>query len=302
MAQAAVVLRRAGEDERVMLAPGDVIGRSQAAALCLDDPRVSEAHAMVSLRERALKLIGLRGWLRHDGDVTQELTLCVGARVEFAPGVELVCEDVSLPDHLVGLELPGGLVVTLVKTMTLKVEAGKPTLRGGFDADGDANFWSIGAQWRVRRRGGEPEALTPGQTVTVRGVELRVVEVPLAAGSRTQTRSQMRLPLTLTRSGGRVRVQYPGAEPVLISGIPGKILSSAIGRGLSASWEEVIADVWPDDVSTRAALRYRFDAGLSRLRDALRHALPDHDDLLSMDGTGVLVVRLSDDDPLEFEP
>ena len=47
----------------VLLGPGDLIGRSPTAALHIDDPRISEAHSMVSLRGSQLKLLALRG--RH---------------------------------------------------------------------------------------------------------------------------------------------------------------------------------------------------------------------------------------------
>ncbi len=40
--------------------PGGLIGRLPGAALRLDDPLVSEAHALVSLRGRKLKLLALR--------------------------------------------------------------------------------------------------------------------------------------------------------------------------------------------------------------------------------------------------
>jgi hypothetical protein len=47
--------------EELELEPGDVIGRSWKAALWLQDPRVSECHAAVSLRDGGLRLIALRG-------------------------------------------------------------------------------------------------------------------------------------------------------------------------------------------------------------------------------------------------
>ncbi len=43
------------------LYPGDIIGRLWSAALHVDDARVSEAHALVSLRGRELQLLALRG-------------------------------------------------------------------------------------------------------------------------------------------------------------------------------------------------------------------------------------------------
>lgn len=49
-----------GTARRVDRAPGDLIGRLPGAALQIADPRVSEAHAMVSLRAGELVLLALR--------------------------------------------------------------------------------------------------------------------------------------------------------------------------------------------------------------------------------------------------
>jgi pSer/pThr/pTyr-binding forkhead associated (FHA) protein len=46
----ATVRLRLPDGSTTTLAPGDIIGRMASAALVLDDGRVSEAHAMVSLR------------------------------------------------------------------------------------------------------------------------------------------------------------------------------------------------------------------------------------------------------------
>ena len=48
------------DGDRHVLGVGDLIGRLPSAALVVDDPRVSEAHAIVSLRRAALHLLALR--------------------------------------------------------------------------------------------------------------------------------------------------------------------------------------------------------------------------------------------------
>ena len=47
--------------------PGSILGRLSSASVRIDDPRVSEAHALVSLRGSELKLLTLRGSIRVDG-------------------------------------------------------------------------------------------------------------------------------------------------------------------------------------------------------------------------------------------
>lgn len=48
----------APDDTEWLLGPGDRIGRLASAALTIDDARVSEAHAMISLRGGELRLLG----------------------------------------------------------------------------------------------------------------------------------------------------------------------------------------------------------------------------------------------------
>ena len=57
------------------LRPGDIIGRMRGAALCLDDPRISEAHALVSLRGSTLRLLALRGRMSVDGKPRSDAVL-----------------------------------------------------------------------------------------------------------------------------------------------------------------------------------------------------------------------------------
>ena len=66
------------------LGHGDVIGRLESAALHLSDPRISEAHAMVSLRGGALKLVALRGRLVVDGAALRDVELVPGLVVQLA--------------------------------------------------------------------------------------------------------------------------------------------------------------------------------------------------------------------------
>src|SRR5690606_9907840 len=64
---------------------GGFIGRSPFATLHLDDPRVSEAHALVSLRHGSLYLLALRRRFAVDGRPADELRLAEGQLIELAP-------------------------------------------------------------------------------------------------------------------------------------------------------------------------------------------------------------------------
>ena len=63
------------------LVSGDIIGRIWGAALRLDDPQISEAHALVSMRGTALKLLALRGRFVVDPGCSYR---CGGRRSSFA--------------------------------------------------------------------------------------------------------------------------------------------------------------------------------------------------------------------------
>ena len=103
----AYVRFRLGNGETRDLGPGDVIGRAWTAALPLFDPFVSEAHALVSLREGALKLLGLRGRLSVGGKSVSEVILSNRLEVGLSPRTTLEVVEVSVPSALLALDVPG---------------------------------------------------------------------------------------------------------------------------------------------------------------------------------------------------
>ena len=296
--RAVAVFRLAKSNERVAVGPGEFIGRSDVATLCVDDPRISEAHAMVSLRDRHLKLMSLRGRFRVEGQVLHEVILAAGMVLELAPGVNLVCESIHMPDALVGVKISGIPEVPLTGTMTLHAH-GVPSLKRGFDPAGDAVFWSVGEQWRVRVDGAPTQVLALGDVLECFGLEIEVVNVPLSDLSQPRTKSALRAPLVFVCANSHVRIERASEVPLRVSGIPGKILSSVLCRGGQADWQEIVEDVWPGEQAAHDVMRRRFDAGLRRLRDALLHISQSDAPLLTLDGAGVLVFHLTKQDRVE---
>lgn len=295
MSSARIILKHKESGQRTTLGPGDFIGRSEVAALCLDDPRISEAHAMLSLRDRHLQLIALRGRFRHEGKVLTEMRLTQGVEVELAHDVTLVCEHVEMPRALLGLLIDGELEITLTHTMTLYAD-GVATIKRGYASDGDAIFWSNGSSWRMRTGDAPARTIRAGDRISIGQTELDVIAIPLERATHARTRDTLRAPLRFHPHRTCVEVHPEGGETMLVSGVPGKILASLLRRDLTASWQEIIADVWPEDASTLSALRRRFDAGLRRLRDHLKVVLPEHEDLIKLDGTGIVILHLSPQD------
>lgn len=296
--RAVAVFRLVESHERVAVGPGEFIGRSDVATMCVDDPRISEAHAMVSLRDRHLKLMSLRGRFRVDGKVLHEVVLSTGLVLELAPGVNLVCESIHMPDALVGLSIAGVPEVPLTGTMTLHAQ-GVPSLKRGFDPEGDAVFWSVGEHWRVSIDGAPAKVLAIGDRFQCLGLQVEVVNVPLADLSQPRTKSALRAPLVFVCASSHVRIERASEVPLRVSGIPGKILSSVLCRGGQADWQEIVTDVWPGEYAAQDIMRRRFDSGLRRLRDALLHISHGEAPLLTLDGAGILVFHLTKQDRIE---
>ncbi len=103
----ATVRLLAPDESAVVLGAGDLIGRMPSAALMVDDARVSEAHAMVSLRGGELRLLGLRGMFAVDGKPVQDLVLQPGVEFELAPGLLFSVLEVELPKAVLAVEGEG---------------------------------------------------------------------------------------------------------------------------------------------------------------------------------------------------
>lgn len=82
------------DGRRVALGPDAIVGRSRAATLRLDDPRVSTVHAELSWREAGPCLLARGGRLIVGGRAQAELPLAPGLRFGLAPGLEFLVEDV----------------------------------------------------------------------------------------------------------------------------------------------------------------------------------------------------------------
>ncbi len=290
---ASVVLTHRQSRQSAVLGPGDFIGRSEGAALCLDDPRVSEAHAMVSLRDGNLKLIALRGRFRKGKEVLGETVLRPGVVLELARDVHLVCEKVHMPDAVLGLLIDDELEVMLTNTMTLYTSE-VTTLKRGYDPHGAAIFWTTGSLWRVQIADQQPRTLKQGQTFTIGQTCVKVIAIPLDRTAQTRTRNSLRSPLHFTCHDAHVEIARVNEPTIRVSGIPGRILLSLLRRQGTASYQEVVSDVWEQDASTDVSLRRRFDTGIRRLRAQLRHAQDnEEEELVQLDGTGVVTLTLS---------
>ena len=282
-------------NERVALGHGDLIGRIDSAALHVDDARISEAHAMVSLRGEALRLLALRGRIRVDGRFVNDVEIVPGLRVLLADAVELHFERVHLPAEVLAIRFADLPQHVLTSTISLHSRGG-PTIVPGFDPRASAVLWSTNGVWRMVEPDGTPRPLHANTSCAVGGVPLVVEAVSLESAAYEGIRPLPSTGLELLAAGAAVRIQRPGDErPTMIGGVPGRILDQLIRAGGALSWRGLADGVWPDDRSVEASLRRRLDAGIGRLRERLREADAEHIEI-ALDGAGTVCLRLTEQD------
>lgn len=268
----AIAWFRVGDESApVAVGHGGIVGRLPSAALWLDDGRVSEAHAMVSLRGTSLRLMGLRGRFSVNGAVVGEVALRPGLRVGLAEGVDVVCVQVDVPSHVLGLAIGSADASPIVPTGTTSLVGGSPIrVRAGVHRDAAVVIWSSGMGWRARIGAADPVDVAAGTHFDVGGAPVHVVDVPVENAATPATATTLRPQLTLVVAPAGVSVAVEGAPPVFVGGTGGRLLGALAAADGPLAWREVAARVWVDDRSSEASLRQRFDTTLSRLRARLR--------------------------------
>ena len=129
------------------LGVGELVGRLWSAALQIDDPRVSEGHAMLSLRSGDLWLLALRRRLAVEGRSVAEVRLVAGQRIGLAQGIELVVEAVELPATALAIEAPGLPTMILPGLCSLQV---RPQIQvfARYEVDAACLLWDTDDGWR----------------------------------------------------------------------------------------------------------------------------------------------------------
>lgn len=273
---------------------GDLIGRTWAAALRIDDPEVSEAHAMLSLRGEQLWLLALRRRFSVDGRSTDAVALSAGTRVRLAPKVELVVEAVELPATVLGLSGPGLPPQALPGACSLDFDP-HPRLVPGFQPTAAAHFWMTGGDWRARV--GEADFdLVAGRDLVLAQGTWHVVEIALATAGRSATRAGDG-PLRVVASFDTVHIHRSDGEVVVIAGKLAQVLSELVSLRQPVAWEELARPQWPQ-IPDRELLRRRWDGLLNRLRDRLREG-GLRTDLVSSTRVGLVELVLREGDVIE---
>jgi len=293
----ASVTVRTADGQLHALGHGDVIGRMWSAALQIDDARVSEAHALVSLRGSRLKLLALRGLFAVRGKPHKELELEAGQRIELAKGLALDIVEVVLPGTIWVLEgalgrLPLSGVCSLVRSPT-------PRLRPGAREGAEAVFYLGADGWRARR-GAQSEPLDDGWSLELAGEQVVVRERPLTGeGTATRVAGGVDAPLRITTRYDSVIIERDGLPTVRLTGMSARMISELAAVGTALHWESLARELWTGEVN-ELALRKRFDAALSRLRRKLAGA-GVRTDLVRSDHSGLFELVLREQDGLTDE-
>lgn len=265
------------------VAPGGIIGRAPTAAARIADPHVSEAHALVSLRGQALHLMALRGSLWVEGVEEDDVPLAEGLHVVLADGIEITVQSVALPDEILALQLPDVPARELCAAVYSLVLGPPADLVPALVADAHARIWSTGEDWNIQVEDRPPETLVSGQSWPVRGTMLRCVGLTLEQASTAFTQGNHEL-LSITTRFDTVHVHRGRRAPVVITGLPARILSEVAAIGVPASWAVVAREVWPNEDRIEN-LRALWDRTMRRLRIQLREA-GVREDLVRPDGCG----------------
>ncbi len=291
--KASVTFRVVSDGREVVLRPDDVIGRMRSAALRINDPRISEAHAFVSLRGSVLKLMALRGRFAVQGVRKTEVVLTLGLDIELSADFTLRTLAVQLPERVLALARTGG--GRFVPPQVASIDAVTGETVPGVARDGDTLLWSDGEFMHLRRRGEPDRRLVEGDRFDVGAYRFDVVSMPLRDAGIAQTASNVGIdaPVLLVLHYDSVHVQRAD-ETVVIDGVPARILSELALIGTLVEWRTLAALVWPEEYDD-FGLRQKWDGALARLRRKLREARL-RTDLVRVDGLGRVELFLLADD------
>lgn len=294
------VVQVRGPDGRLHeLGHGDVVGRLVSAALFIDDPRVSEAHAMVSHRGEALVLLALRRPIALDGRQVSEIVLEEGQVVTLAPGVDLEVVAVDLPDTVAAI-VGDGLPRQVLPPVASLIVRPHARLVPRYEPVADAWLWSTSDGWHLRVAD-VTRALAAGERFQVGDRTFRLTHVPLEelAGQATEVDGGLSAPLRVVARFDTVNLHRDGRPALQLTGVSARIVSELAAVGGPLGWEALCAQLWRGEPD-RQKLRHRLDVGLLRLRRTLREA-GVRTDLVRAGGTGLIELALAEADTLVNE-
>lgn len=284
------------QGEEHVIGHGDLIGRTPTAALVVDDPRVSEAHAIVSLRKGELYLLSLRRLVIANGAPVSEVQLTAGLRITLVDEIELAVLQVVEPACVLAVVMPSGERQVLPQVASLTTTP--PRMHGKLVPDARAVLWSTGERWSMRI-GDRTTPVAPDDVIDLDGHRFRFELLSIkdaSIGSTEGNSTPVVAPLKLIAFYDSVQIYQRGQKVHVLGGTGARIVSELVACNGPTHWEVLAREVWPDEVDV-LALRHRWDVALGRLRSRLRHA--NMRALVTADGTGQLSLDMYPGDVVE---
>jgi len=261
------------------------------ADLQLRDARVSEAHALISLRGQKLLMLRLRGPLFVAGKVVSQVDLKPGVQIALAHGLELVIESVMLPETVLALVVDGGEPSPLTRgTYSVMVDP-EFTVSARYHPHAIAWIW-CDEQGYFIETDGEVEPLSAGQRLHLGGVWVEVVST--SAGGTIATAVSWEQPLRIVAQYDAVHIHREGHAVVHLGGLPARMLSELVAVGAPIQWSAVAEEIWGTDVP-RHRLRLRWDKNLRTLKKKLQ-ATGIQRPLVTSFGHGMVALSLREGD------
>jgi hypothetical protein len=259
------------------------------------DLRISEAHAMVSLRFGRLYLLALRRKFRHNQIILSELCLELGQQIELAAGVTVEVVDVQLPARIFALRI-GDYVTPLAQVAS--IFAGPPPhVVNRFEPAANAHVWSAGPDfWQVKVGDSAPNQLIVDQSIALGSATfiLCLVDPASCAGSATEGQVAS---LRLVSRFDSFEIFADGRSVSILSGVGARLLSELASYPGPANWQWVSATLWPTG-KNESELRRRWDVTLLRLRAKLKSD-GVRSNLVRSDGNGLVQLVLHESDVIE---
>ncbi|MDP1845227.1 MAG: FHA domain-containing protein [Pseudomonadota bacterium] len=283
-------------DGRVAAVPaGGLLGRLATATLRFDDPRVSEAHALVSLRGERIWMLALRGPVEVDGKVVHQAPLRAGARVRLAEGVVLVVESLEVPSEVLVIDFAGEQVPLRGEVLSL-VDAARPMLVPRFVEDALLRLWTSGIGWRGQAQG-RPFDVKAGLSMVAGGVPVSFRSRGAAEMAfQVTSGAGLNAPLVVRTALDELRVSGENRPVLLVGGLPARIVRELADYNEPVPWADVARTVLgPDD---EVGLRTRWDRNLKTLRRKLEE-FGYRADLVRLDGHGKVSLAVGSTDTLE---
>lgn len=289
---------RGGSPRTFLVGHGDIIGRMSGALVSIHDPRVSEAHAMISLRGGRLHLLALRRRFFVEKQLRSDIILCEGLRVELALGLGFRISALRLPQYVLGLSSASRPPVDLIEAVSFVVESRVEVVRGYVEG-AVARLFPRDGGWCLTQADEHPRDVKVGSEFQLAGELFRLVNVPAhGAGTRATAAGENPAAIRLVLVNGRVDIFIQdGTHALSLSGIAARLVTALRNAGEPVAWTEIADGLWPD-AEDADLLRSRWDMALYRLRSKLR-ATDLRVDLVRTDGAGLVELFLHPSDHVQ---